>query len=128
MDDSTIQKTNPSPAARPQSADLAVVVLALLLYVLERYAAFVFLEWRTGSGGSVEAQLLGFFFGQPPYSLLDILLGFDSYQGLFGLPVWKYVPQVIIQGMLFLTNAWIISFCIYYIGKLSKLFQPQKGG
>ena len=128
MDDSTIQKTNPSPAARPQSADLAVVALALLLYVLERYAAFVFLEWRAGSGGSVEVQLLEFFFGQPPYSPPDILLGVDSYQGLFGLPVWQYIPQVVFQVMHFLANVWIMVCCIYYIRKLSMLFRSQKEG
>jgi hypothetical protein len=109
MDDSTIQKTNPSPAARPQSADLAVVVLALLLYVLERYAAFVFLEWRTGSGGSVEAQLLGFFFGQPPYSLPVILLGFDSHRGLFGLPLPGRLVQVVLQVLLFVANCWFVN-------------------
>lgn len=109
MNGSTIQKRNPSPAARPQSADLAVVALALLLYVLERYAAFAFLEWRAGSGGSVEAQLLVFFFGPPPYSLIVILLGFDSYQGLFGLPLPGRFVQVVLQVLFFMLNCRFIT-------------------
>jgi hypothetical protein len=52
----------------------------LALYVLERGIACVFL--RSREAGAWEPRLLEFLFGDPPYTIFDILLGVGPPEGL----------------------------------------------
>jgi hypothetical protein len=115
MDTSSSNQSGQRPSGDPGRFDLAIGLLAIALYVVERCAAFFFLLRRAGAGGGVEAELLGFFFGREPYSILDILVGFDSYAGWFGLPIPRNILQVLLQGLHFLANVWIagLPFAVY---------------
>jgi hypothetical protein len=100
--------------------DFAIVIIALILYVVERCLAFAFLQSRSGDAGALESQLMGFFFGRPPYSILNLLLGFDLNKGLFGLIQPMNLLVAIIQAAHFLVNFWIVRFSFLLIPGLMK--------
>jgi|WetSurMetagenome_2_1015567.scaffolds.fasta_scaffold79206_2 hypothetical protein len=102
-----------SDAASPQKSnldrfDIPIGILALTLYVIERWIAFAWLQSRSGSGTGWEAQGLEFFFGRPPYSILDILLGFDVPESWLGLLHPKNIAQAVLQALHFLIN-WFLA-------------------
>jgi hypothetical protein len=100
--------------------ELPIVAIALVLYVIDRCLAFAFLQSRSGSASALESQVLGFFFGPPPYSILDILLGFDLNQGLFGLVQPRNFILVMIQIALFWVNYWIVRFPFMALTRVGK--------
>jgi len=60
--------------------EFAFVITALALYVAERCLLFAFLQGHSGDAGRLESQVNEFLFGRPPYSIFNILLGFDLNQ------------------------------------------------
>ena len=76
MEDFSQPEKDHKPVSDLQRFETPIGLLAIALYVIERLLAFACLQNQAGSGAGLESQLLGFFFGQPPYSILDILLGF----------------------------------------------------
>jgi hypothetical protein len=74
------------------------------LYIIQRCVAFAWLQSLSGSGTGWEANGLEFFFGRPPYSILDILLGFDIPESMLGLLNPKNIAQAVLQSMHFLIN------------------------
>jgi hypothetical protein len=97
--------------------EFPIIAIAFVLYVVERCLAFAFLQSRSGDAGAFEFQVMGFLFGQPPYSILNLLLGFDLNLGLFGL----FQPINLLRGMIqaahFLANYWIVRFPFLYISR-----------
>jgi hypothetical protein len=63
---------------------------------------------------------MGFFFGRPPYSILNLLLGFDLNQGLFGLIQPMNLLAVMIQAVHFLVNFWIVRIPFLFITGLKE--------
>jgi len=112
MDNLSHSETIGKPEADLDRFDIPIVVIALVLYVIERILAFSFLLGRSGSAGTLETQVMGFLFGQPPFSILDVLLGFDFTQGLFGLAQPKTLVLATIQIAHFWVNYWIVKFPI----------------
>jgi hypothetical protein len=104
-----------SPAAGLESKagleryETAIAILAFAAYILERCAAFFILQNRAGSGGDLESQLLEFFFGQTPHSVLDVLLGFGPPEALREILNPRNILQAVLQGLHFLANWWIVS-------------------
>jgi hypothetical protein len=84
--------------------DTAIVILALIFYIVERCAIFAYLLNHSNPVSGFESQILGFLFGRPPYSFLNILLGFDSNQGLFGIILPINFLSVVLQSGHFLLN------------------------
>jgi hypothetical protein len=95
--------------------EFPIVAIALVLYVAERCLVFAFLQSRSGDAGAFESQVMGFFFGRPPYSILNLLLGFDLNQGLFGLIQPMNLLAVMIQAVHFLINFWIVRIPFLFI-------------
>jgi hypothetical protein len=95
------------PESGLQRFGTPIGLLAIAVYVIERIAAFVCLRNRVGSGAGWESQLLGFFFGQPPYSILDILLGFDIPESWIGILDPRKIIQAVIQAIHFSINWWL---------------------
>ncbi|MGD0174250.1 MAG: hypothetical protein ABSC61_07440 [Anaerolineales bacterium] len=95
--------------------DTAIVILALILYIAERYAIFAHLLNQINPVCGFESQILGFLFGRPPYTFLNIFLGFNSSQGLFGiiLPI-NFLPVVLQTGH-FLLNYLMVRFLFLLI-------------
>lgn len=102
----------------PERYDGAIVVVALLFYIVERYALFAILLQRPENG--LESQILGFLYGRPPFSIRNILLGFDSNQGMFGLIMPNNLVAVVLQSGHFLLNYLIVRFPFSLIEKLQK--------
>ncbi len=92
------------PVSDLQRFETPIGLLAIALYVIERLLAFTYLQNQAGSGAGMESQLLGFFFGQPPYSILDILLGFDVPETLIGIFNPRNILQALLQTAHFLIN------------------------
>jgi hypothetical protein len=90
--------------------EFPIVAISLVLYMVERCLAFALLQSRSGDAGALESQIMVFFFGQPPYSILNLLLGFDLNQGLFGLIQPINLLRAMIQAAHFLVNYWIARF------------------
>jgi hypothetical protein len=88
--------------------EFPIVAFALGFYVIERFLAFIFLQNWSVESGAMESQILGFLFGQPPYSILNILLGFDLNQGLFGFVQPRNLILAAIQIAHFGLNYWIL--------------------
>ncbi len=102
----------------------AIFILAAILLGIQRYIAFAFLYQMGMQGNQAAQQLHMFLFGSPPYSIIDILLGFEiSDQGLFflfqphnwllgliqaihfGLNVGlAYIPFLLLAGIIKLTK------------------------
>lgn len=103
---------NPSSEHDPEITldrlEIPILLFALALYIIERCIAFVFLQSRSGSIGGLESQLLDFFFGQPPYSIFDLLLGFDPTGGLLDLLHPRSLLVVTVQIIHFWVNYWMI--------------------
>jgi hypothetical protein len=95
--------------------DTAIVILALILYIAERYAIFAYLFNHSNPVSGFESQILGFLFGRPPYSILNILLGFDSSQGLFGIILPINFLAVVLQFGHFLLNYLMVRFLFLLI-------------
>ncbi len=87
--------------------EIPIGLLAIALYAIERVLAFAYLQNQTGSAG-MESRLLGFFFGQPPYSILDVLLGFDVPETWIGFLNPMNILQTLLQTLHFLIN-WFLS-------------------
>ncbi len=98
--------------------EFAIVIIALALYVAERWFGFALLQGRTGFAGWFESQVKEFLFGQPPYSILNLLLGFDLNQGLFGFLQPLNLFRVVIQAAHFLINYWIVRAQLFFIAGL----------
>ncbi len=103
MEDFSQPEKDHKPASDLQRFETPIGLLAIALYVIERLLAFAYLQNQAGSAG-MESQLLGFFFGQPPYSILDILLGFDVPETLIGILNPRNILQAILQTAHFLIN------------------------
>jgi hypothetical protein len=100
--------------------EFPIVAIALVLYVAERCLVFAFLQNRSGDAGVLESQVMGFFFGRPPYSILNLLLGFDLNQGFFGLIQPINLLRVISQAAHFLLNYWIVRLPLLLVTRLLK--------
>ncbi len=100
--------TDSKPESDPKRFDTAIGLLALALYVIERCLAFALLQSRSVSGAGWESELLGYFFGQPPYSIFNILLGFTVPEGLLAMLNPRNIAQAVLQAAHFLTNWWIV--------------------
>ena len=90
--------------------DTAIGIFALILYILERYAIFAYLLNHSNPVSGFESQILEFLFGRPPYSILNILLGFDSSQDLFGIILPINFLSVVLQSGHFLLNYLMVRF------------------
>ncbi|MGB4801837.1 MAG: hypothetical protein WBV59_04210 [Anaerolineae bacterium] len=55
----------------------AVLIIAALLFAIERYIFFAVLVPLSAAGSQAAAQILAFLYGTPPYSTFDVLLGFQ---------------------------------------------------
>jgi hypothetical protein len=55
----------------------AVLIIAALLFAIERYILFSVLVPLSAAGSQAAAQTLAFLYGNPPYSFFDVLLGFQ---------------------------------------------------
>jgi len=109
-----------SPAHNPlERFEPLIGFLAFALYVAERCLAFACLQNFSGSGTGLETQLLEFFFGQPPYSIFNILLGFGPPESLLGILTPRNILQAILQGLQFLANWWIIGMLFRLIAIFS---------
>jgi hypothetical protein len=110
-------KQDDKPDSDLKRFETPIGLLAIALYVIERLLAFAFLQDRAGSGTGLESQLLGFFFGQPPYSILDILFGFDIPESLIGIFNPRNIIQAILQAVHFLINWWLagLPFRLYLL-------------
>jgi hypothetical protein len=107
MEDSSPAGPSPKPGSGLERFEFAIGILALAGYIIERCIAFAFLQSRSASGGELESKILGFFFGQPPYSIFDILLGFGMPEGMLGILNPRNILQAILQALHFLANWWI---------------------
>ena len=106
MEDFSQPEKNHKPVSDLQRFETPIGLLAIALYVVERLLAFAYLQNQAGFAG-MESQLLGFFFGQPPYSILDILLGFDVPESLIGILNPRNIVQAVLQAVHFLINWWL---------------------
>jgi len=105
----------------PERFDTAIVILALILYIVERYAIFAYLLNHSNPASGIESQMLGFLFGRPPFSILNILLGFDSSQGLFGIILPINFLAVVLQSGHFLLNYLMVRIpCHLIIGLIQR--------
>ena len=97
--------------SKPESGlprfEIPIGILALALYVIERVWAFTYLQSRSVSGAGWETELLGFFFGQAPYSLVNILLGFDVTEALLVILNPRNIMQAVLQALHFLINLFL---------------------
>jgi hypothetical protein len=100
--------------------DFAIAIIALGLYVLERCIVFALLQNRISDASSWQTWIQGVLYGQPPYSILNVLLGFDLNQGLFGWVQPRYLLTVTIQVVHFLANYWIVRFPFLLMVKILK--------
>jgi hypothetical protein len=114
----------PDPERRyendPERFEFPIIIIALVLYGLERWLAFAFLQSRSASAGALESMVMGFLFGQPPFSIFNILLGFELNQGLFVLLQPRILLSVTIQIAHFWVNYWIVRFpfmALNWVGK-----------
>jgi hypothetical protein len=97
------------PESDPKRIETAIGILALALYVIERCLAFVYLQSRSISGtAGWESQVLEFFFGQPPYSIFNILFGFGVPEALLSILNPRNIAQAVLQAVLFLLNWWLV--------------------
>lgn len=103
----------------PERFEAVIIIIAFVLYVAERYFAFVFLDSRAAGAGAMESLVRQVMFGRPPYSFLNVLLGFDLNQGLFGLVQPINLLAVTIQVILFLINYWIVRFPFLLVVKIT---------
>ena len=55
----------------------AVLIIAALLFAIERYILFSVLVPLSAAGSQAAAQALAFLYGNPPYSIFNVLLGFQ---------------------------------------------------
>lgn len=104
----------------PERFESPIIVIALALYIIERCLAFAFLQSRSASAGALESMVMGFLFGQPPFSIFNILLGFELNQGLFVLLQPRILLSVTIQIAHFWVNYWIVRFpfmALNWVGK-----------
>jgi hypothetical protein len=98
----------PRPVSDPKRFETAIGILALALYVIERCLAFAYLRSRSISGTGWEFQVLEFFFGQPPYSIFNILFGFGVPEALLSILNPRNIAQAVLQAVLFLLNWWLV--------------------
>ena len=92
-----------------------IAILAFALYVLERCLAFAFLLNRAEAGGGWESRLLAFLFGSAPYSILDILFGFDTPAGWIGFLSPRNILQAVLQVVHFLINWQVVKFFLLLV-------------
>jgi hypothetical protein len=92
----------------PERFEFVIVIIALGLYVAERCLAFAFLDSRGAGAGAMESLLRQILFGRPPFSIFNVVLGFDLNQGLFGLVQPFNLLAVTIQVVHFLINYGIV--------------------
>ncbi len=97
--------------------EIPIGLLAIALYVIERVLAFTWLRTVSASSTGLDSQLLGFFFGEPPYSILDILFGFDIPELLIGILNPKNIIQAVLQAVHFFINWWLagLPFRLYLL-------------
>jgi hypothetical protein len=107
MENPQSSEANSTPKSNLDRFDVPIGILALTLYIIQRCVAFAWLQSLSGSGTGWEANALEFFFGRPPYSILDILLGFDIPESMLGLLNPRNFLQAILQAVHFLINWWL---------------------
>jgi hypothetical protein len=118
MEDS--KKSDPSSRYKDDPERFEFPIIALVPYGLERCLAFAFLQSRSASAGALESMVMGFLFGQPPYSIFNILLGFELNRELFVLIQPRILLSVAIQIIHFWMNYWIVRFpfmAVTWVGK-----------
>ncbi len=120
MIDPSQTAANHKPAADLERFEIAIVVIAFVLYGIERCLAFAFLQCRMDTAGGLESQFLEFFFGKQPYSILDILLGFDFGDGLLSLFQPRNLLLVTFQIIHFWINYWILKLPLLLLSRVLK--------
>jgi hypothetical protein len=64
----------------------AVLIVSVVLFAVERYVVFSALVPLASAGSHSAGEVLGFLYGNPPYSIFNVLLGFEiPAEGLFFL-------------------------------------------
>jgi hypothetical protein len=119
MEDFSRPEKDHKPVSDLQRFETPIGLLAIALYIIERLLAFAYLQDQAGSAG-MESQLLGFFFGQPPYSILDILLGFDVPETLIGILNPRNILQAALQTVHFLINFFLAGLPFRFLLLLEK--------
>jgi len=63
-----------------------ILIIATILFAIQRYFIFLFLGYLSTQASSTASSALDFLFGESPYSVFDVLLGFEiPDEGLFYL-------------------------------------------
>jgi hypothetical protein len=95
------------PKSSLEQFEFQIGILALVLYVLERCAAFAFLQSRIAVAGAIESRIMEFFFGRAPYSVFDIVLGFGPPENMLEILNPINILKAGLQAGHFLVN-WLI--------------------
>ena len=77
-----------------------IIILALLIYISTRIFLFNYLP-NSASSSSISSIIHHLLFGSEPFSIINVILGFDLNEGLFGLIQPKNLLLVIVQGCYF---------------------------
>lgn len=99
-----------------------IFTIAALLLAAQRYLAFVFLGWESASGSSTAFSIMDFMFGDPPYSVFDVLLGFQiPDEGIFFLLQPHNLALGLVQAVHFGINVGLTMFPFWLLAKIRKL-------
>ncbi len=102
----------------------AIFGLAAILFSIERYLLFNYLGDNAQSGNQFAHQVLHFLFGEPPNSILDVLLGFDlSRDDLFFILQPRNWVLLIFQASHFTLNLVLVSLPFWLTSSVQSIVQ-----
>jgi hypothetical protein len=107
----------PGSRPDPDRFEWPILLAAFGFYAIERCLVFAFLTGRAAPAGSLESQILEFFFGKQPYSIFDILLGFDFGGGWIEIFQPRNIILVMLQILHFWINYWVIKLPLLFLSR-----------
>jgi hypothetical protein len=105
----------------------AIFILATVLLTLERYLIFAVLLQQADRGNQAAEHLVVFLFGNPPFSIFDVLLGLSlPDEGLLFLLQPRNLVVLAIQAAHFGMNLGLVYIPFWFVSKIRQAARPQE--